>query len=137
MTIRPRYRRLAVALVALAAPVVAACGSTDDTPEYECLEVPSAVTERIAMPAMAANPAVPITITDAAAIKAIDNYYIAAQFTAPGGVDETGVWATASIEGSGAQIYSTEGFSHEFTRWPEAPGINGANQYVLAAKSCL
>ncbi|WP_280762779.1 hypothetical protein [Prescottella agglutinans] len=76
-------------------------------------------------------------ISDAKAVKAIDNYYIAARFTSPGVGPETCVWATTSIDGAGAQIFSTEGFSHQFTRWPEAPGINAANQYVKAANSCL
>ncbi|WP_137876297.1 hypothetical protein [Rhodococcus sp. Q] len=72
---------------------------------------------------MAANPIVPITITDTAAIKAIDNYIHRSPIHRSWSVNETGVWATASIKGAGAQIYSTECFSHEFTRWPEAPGI--------------
>lgn len=126
----------ALALLAAVASI-AACGSSDSGTDAECLEVPAAVMERIELPAMAANPAVPITISEAQAVKAVDNYYIAARFNAPGGDEQTGVWATSSLDGSGAQIYSAEGYSHEFTRWPEAPGIDASNQYVQTAKSCL
>ncbi|WP_336882482.1 hypothetical protein [Rhodococcus globerulus] len=136
MTTRlPIYSGASALLVAVAS--IAACGSSDTGTDAECLEVSAAVVERIEMPAMAENPAAPITISKAQAVKAVDNYYIAARFDAPGGDEQTGVWATSSLDGSGAQIYSTEGYSHEFTRWPEAPGIDGSKQYVQTAKSCL
>jgi hypothetical protein len=129
MTTRLRVFGAALVLFAAAVPAVA-CGSSDSGPEMDCLGVPSAAVGRIEMPAMAANLEVPIAISEAKAVKAIDNYYIAARFTAPGGGPETGVWATSSIDGASAQIVSAEGVSHQFTRWPEAPGINAANQYV-------
>jgi hypothetical protein len=86
---------------------------------------------------------VPITPVDAAAVKSetFDNAYIVAMsFNAPGGGEEVGVWAVATLEPPYAPILAVDGFAHEFTDYPnEINGnkLNVTEDGVTEAKACL
>ncbi|WP_222267424.1 hypothetical protein [Modestobacter marinus] len=80
---------------------------------------------------------------EAAAVRSSDFtevYFVAMRFSATGGGDEVGVWATNSIDET-AVTMSVDGFAKQFTVWPDADeaaaDISAADPSVDAAKECL
>jgi len=67
-------------------------------------------------------------------------YFVAMEFSATGVPNQVGVWATNSIT-EVAAIMSTEGYSKNFTDWPDASKtdaqISGTDRSIKIAKDCL
>lgn len=84
-----------------------------------------------------------LTLTNGRAYRSPDYasvYFIAADLTAPGVNDETGVWATNSL-GDGGVYLAVDGFAKQFTAWPDADStdaaIGGADPGVDKARGCV
>ena len=139
----PARRRATIAAAIVLLLTLAGCSSSKGDGR-ECYDVSA---ELMAAIADGAND-IPITPVDAAAVKSEhfdDAYIVAMSFTAPGGGEEVGVWAVATLEPPYGPILAVDGFAHEFTVWPhEINGdeINGdeldaTEDGVTEAKACL
>lgn len=68
-------------------------------------------------------------------------YFVAAEFSATGVDNQVGVWAVNNINATPNAVFSVDGFSKQFTDWPDgaksASKISGADPSAAAAKRCL
>lgn len=89
---------------------------------------------------------VTITPKKAAAVKVDDfpvfgtAHLVAMRFSAPGGGDETGVWAVTDLTAGSGSTMAVDGFAHQFTHWPNTVGgqtLSVATPGAANAKACL
>lgn len=88
----------------------------------DCLAVPDGVGTRIAVGAST----VAISPNALAAVESpslTDAFLVAMSFSAEGGGDEVGVWATTALSDEPMSILAVDGFAASFTNWPNA--VNG------------
>lgn len=85
-----------------------------------CTPVPPGVLDRLELPAMQTYGG-QLDVLQAAAVKGVDNWFIAARIDLGDNAEPpVAVWATASIEGSGAMLYSVDAMARAVTHYPDA-----------------
>lgn len=106
----------------------------------QCTHVPPGLLDRLELPAMQTYGG-QLEVLQAAAVEGVDNWFIAARIDmGDDGEPPVAVWATASLEGSGAMPYSVDAMARAVTHYPDArdyglaPSIPDA---ALEARRCL
>lgn len=100
--------------------LLAGCSSPAPEPPadaLECLDVAEGVGARIADGATT----VPMSPVELAAVEAPalkDAYLVAMSFSAEGGDDAIGVWATTSLADESMSVMAVDGYAASFTNWP-------------------
>lgn len=139
---------LALALTACGAPEQSAqepqrtAAATEPAEVEGCEVVPADVATSIGE---GAQDGTGMVVTDTAAYRSPNHenvWFVAARFTATGVEDQTGVWATNSLDLAepGRRTYSVDGEAQAFTTWGHADdlvGISAADPGVDAAQECL
>jgi len=116
--------------------------STPQKPaEDRCLPVSAEMMQAIAG---GSEDSLPITPVAGAAVKSKDYkevYMIAMKFSAPGGPDEVGVWASGSTTPGESLILAVDGYATNFTHWPDGGKssykITQADDGVAESEACL
>ena len=117
------------------------CSSGSSGKSSDCLPVSADMQAAIAQ---GEESGVGMTPVKAAAVKSPDFqnvYFIAMEFSATGVPNQTGVWASNSLEKGGGVIMAVDGFAQQFTMWPDADttqaSISAADASVEKAKDCV
>lgn len=102
------------------APTLARAQAQPEPLPEQCNPVPPGVLDRIELPAMQTYGG-QLEVLQAAAVKGVDNWFIATRIDLGDGAEPpVAVWLTASIEGSGAMLYSVDAMARAVTHYPDA-----------------
>ena len=106
----------------------------------QCTDVPPGLLDRLELPAMQTYGG-QLEVLQAAAVQGVDNWFIAARIDmGDNGEPPLAVWATASMEGSGAMLYSVDAMARAVTHYPDARDYGLSSSMpdaALEAKGCL
>jgi hypothetical protein len=131
--------RLPGILAATCAAVLALSGCTA-APEADgrpCVEIPAGWLDRIAEGASG----VAMTPVAGAGVEHTGGgYVVAMRFSAPGGDDETGLWALSTLEDTAGNVGAIDGTAKAFTQWPaiiDGVKLGPSTDGVPEAEDCL
>jgi hypothetical protein len=149
-------RMFGAALAALAIVTVAGCSSSTPTsepvqtvtlppapsnPAAACIPVESDMGRSLMSKATAGSG---VQFVRAAAVKSpafARVYFMAVEFSVPGGNSQVAVFATSALTPIGAPVFAVDQVAQQVTDWPHADtskaAISKVDPYVSAAKACL
>ena len=149
-------RTFAAALAALAIVTLAGCSSSTPTSEpvqtvtlppapsnlaTSCIPVETEMGRSLISKATAGSG---LQYVRAAAVKSpafARVYFIAVEFSVPGGSNQVAVFATSALTPIGAPVFAVDDVAQQVTTWPHGDTskavISKADPYVAAAKACL